>query len=214
MLRRVILPVVKAWPGDHGRRLAQHRGDALRGELAAVQRAEIGELALGRRRVDAVAEIVLAAGIELDVGGQLVAELVEEAVEAAEMVVVPVAHDQRVELRRIDADQLHVVDQHFGRVAVVQHHACWAARASIPATATGPIHCAAICGSRRRAPPARSTTPLRLLRPQEQVEAANRPAPGSRACRRSAPRSARRCAISTQGKWRPQPQRRRGPPNP
>ena len=49
LLRRAILPVVKAWPGDHGRRFAQHGRYLLRGELAAIERAEIGELALGGR---------------------------------------------------------------------------------------------------------------------------------------------------------------------
>lgn len=37
------------------------------------------------------------------------------------MIVVAVADDQPVELCRIDADQLHVVEQHLGRVAVVEH---------------------------------------------------------------------------------------------
>ena len=114
--------------GDHGRRFAQHGRDLLRRELAAVEGAEIGELALGRRRTDPVAEIVLAAGIELDVGRQLVAEFVEEAEQAAEMIVMAVADDQRVEFRRIDADQFHVVQQHFGRIAVVQHQRALASR--------------------------------------------------------------------------------------
>ena len=64
---------------DHGRGFAQHRRNLLRRKLAAIERAEIGELALGRRRADAVTEIVLAAGVELEVGRQLVAEFVEEA---------------------------------------------------------------------------------------------------------------------------------------
>ena len=41
--------------------------------------------------------------------------------QAAEMIVVPVADDQRLDLRRIDADQLHVVEQRFGRIAEVEH---------------------------------------------------------------------------------------------
>ena len=81
---RLILPVVKAWSGDHRRRLAQHRRDLLRGDLAAVERAEFAELPRRRRAADAMAEIVLAAGIELEVGRQHVAILVEEADQAAD----------------------------------------------------------------------------------------------------------------------------------
>src|SRR5262249_35696064 len=76
---------------DHGRRFAQHRRHLLRGELAAVERAEIGELALRGRRVNAMTEIVLAAGVEFDIGWKLVAEFIEEAEQAAEMIVVAVA---------------------------------------------------------------------------------------------------------------------------
>ena len=96
-LRALDLAGGESMAGDHGRRLAQHGRDLLRRQLPAIQRAEIGELALGRRGVDAVTEIVLAAGIELDVGRQLVAEFVEEADQAAEMIVVAVADDQRIE---------------------------------------------------------------------------------------------------------------------
>ena len=64
---------------DHGRRFAQHVVTFLRGELAAVKHAEIGELALVGVAADAMAEIVLAAGVEFDVGRQLVAEFFEEA---------------------------------------------------------------------------------------------------------------------------------------
>src|SRR3954463_3658807 len=72
---------------DHGRRLAQHGRDPLRCQLAAIERAEIGELAFCSGCTDAMTEIVLAAGIELDVGRQLIAEFVEEAEQAAEMIV-------------------------------------------------------------------------------------------------------------------------------
>src|SRR6478752_140130 len=82
---------------DHGRGFAQHGRNLLRRKLTAIQRAEIRELALGRRGADAVTEIVLAAGIELEVGRQLVPEFVEEADETAEMIVVPVTDDQRIE---------------------------------------------------------------------------------------------------------------------
>ena len=44
------------------------------------------------------------------------------------MIVMAVADDQRIEFRGIDADQLHVVDEDVGRVAVVQHQRALAAR--------------------------------------------------------------------------------------
>ena len=68
-----------------------------------------------------MAEIVLAAGIELDVGRQHVAILPEEADQAAVMVDMTVADDQRLHLARVDPQQPDVVDQRRGRVAEVEH---------------------------------------------------------------------------------------------
>src|SRR5260370_42585336 len=61
---------------DDGRCLAQHGRDPPRRQLPAVERAEIGELAAADRR-NALPEIILPAGGELEVGRRLVAVLVE-----------------------------------------------------------------------------------------------------------------------------------------
>jgi hypothetical protein len=69
-----------------------------------------------------MAEVILAAGVELHIGGQDVAVLVEERLQAAEVVVVAMTDDQRIDLGRINADQFHVVEEHGRSIAVVQHH--------------------------------------------------------------------------------------------
>ena len=59
-------------------------------------------------------KIVFAASIEFQVGWQDVAIFVEKALQPAEMIVVAVAYDQRVDLGGIDAGQLYVVEKHAG----------------------------------------------------------------------------------------------------
>ena len=105
---------------DHGRRLAQHHRDLVRDDRATIERAEFAVLPLRRRRADAMAEIVLAACVELYVGRKHAAIFVEEADQAAVVVDVPVADDQRLDLARIDLQQAHVVDDRRRRVAEVQ----------------------------------------------------------------------------------------------
>jgi len=67
-----------------------------------------------------VAEVIFAAGIELDVGRQLVAEFGEKAVQSAEMIEVPVAHDQRADLRRIHLQDFDVVEERVRAVAEIE----------------------------------------------------------------------------------------------
>jgi hypothetical protein len=100
--------------------LRQHGLDLARRELAPVQGAEIGELA--RHAVIAVAEIVLAAGVEGQLRRQHAAVPVEEVKQAAVVVEMPVTDDQRLDLGGVGADQLEVVQQRFGRVAKIEQH--------------------------------------------------------------------------------------------
>lgn len=106
--------------GDDGRRLAQNRRDLLCDEVAPVELAEIGELALHRTRADAMAEIVLAAGIELEVGRERSAVPGEEAVQPAIMVVMAMADDQGIDLGRVDLEDADIVEERIGAVAEIE----------------------------------------------------------------------------------------------
>ena len=94
---------------DHGRGLAQHGLHLLCGDLLAVEDAELTVLP-GRGAADTMTEIILAAGIELHVGGQHAAILVEKSDQAAVMIDMAVADDQRIDLRRIHIQKADVVD--------------------------------------------------------------------------------------------------------
>ena len=65
------------------------------------------------------AEALLAADVERQLRAQLAFGLAQEAGKAAEMVVVAVAQHQRVEPRRVDAEQPGIVEERLGREAVV-----------------------------------------------------------------------------------------------
>lgn len=67
-----------------------------------------------------MAEIVLAAGKEREIGWQRRAEFIEETDQTAVMVEVAVADDQRLDLLRIGADQFEVVEKRGGRVAEIE----------------------------------------------------------------------------------------------
>ena len=86
---------------DHGRRLAQHRRHLVRVDLAALECAVLTQLPR-RAAAEAMAEIVLAAGIELQVGRQHAAILAQEADQAAVMIDMAVADDQRLDLAGVD----------------------------------------------------------------------------------------------------------------
>ena len=60
------------------------------------------------------AEIVLAAGIKREIGRQDVAIFVEEPDQAAEMIVVPVADDQRLDLLWIGASNSRLLSSAVG----------------------------------------------------------------------------------------------------
>jgi len=119
MLDRLILPVVKGMFGDNRRAFGKNDRHLVRDQLPAVQRAEFGQLA-GCAAIS-LAEIVLTAGVEFDVGRQHVAIFLQKADQAAVMVEVTVANDHSVDLRGIGAGQLDVVEQRFRRIAEVEH---------------------------------------------------------------------------------------------
>ncbi len=107
-------------PADHDRALRQHHLHVVGRDIAAVEHAEVVELTRRRRAVVALAEIVLAAGVERQFRGQRLAVTVEEADEPAPMIEMAVAQDQRVDLLHVDAEQVHVPGQHLGRPAIVE----------------------------------------------------------------------------------------------
>src|SRR5262245_21160565 len=85
---------------DYGRRLAQHRRHLVRVDLASNQRAILAQLSR-RGPAEPMAEIVFTAGIQLEVGRKYAPVLAQEADQAAVMVDVAVADDQRLDLGRI-----------------------------------------------------------------------------------------------------------------
>ena len=85
MLGALDLAGGESMAGDHGGISAQHGLDLARRELAPIERTEIGELAWVAP-VYAMTEIVLAAGVEREVGGQDAAVFVEEPDQTAEMI--------------------------------------------------------------------------------------------------------------------------------
>ncbi len=104
---------------DDDRILGQHRLDVERLQLAAVERTEIGEAAVGLAQ-EAVAEIVLAAGIEAQILAHLRPPRFEKPDQPAVMVEMPVAEDQRVHLGRVDFQQLEIVGVNIGGEAEIQ----------------------------------------------------------------------------------------------
>ena len=86
--------------GDDGRRRAHHHPHLERGELAAVEDAEVRQVARLRPGAEAAAEGVLAADVEREIGGQAIAVLLQERQQAAEVVVMAVAQDVVRDRRR------------------------------------------------------------------------------------------------------------------
>ena len=119
MLLRLILPVVKACPpittGDS-------HSTSLTFCLAISRRSSIPKSlkSPGARPTVALAEIVLAAGIHRDVGWQVLAVLVEKSEQAAPMIEMAVAQDQRVDPGRVDLEQIHVAVDRLGRPTIIQ----------------------------------------------------------------------------------------------
>src|SRR6516225_10804314 len=74
------LPGGEGVAGDHGRMLAQDGRDLLSRQSEPIERAKVGQLA--RRPNQTMAEIVLAAGVELHVRWQRATILVEESHQA------------------------------------------------------------------------------------------------------------------------------------
>jgi hypothetical protein len=120
MLLRFDLAGRECLAADHNRRFTQHDLDILPGEIAPVEHAEIAELALRAGADIALAEIVLAAGVHGQIGRQVLAVLLEKTEQPAPMVEMTVAHDQRIDLGRIDLQELHVAVDGIGRPAEVE----------------------------------------------------------------------------------------------
>ena len=118
-LARLILPVVKAWPAITVGVLGQHDLDLRDASSRRSSAPHSARLAPGWP-AEPPAEVVLAAGVEREVGRQDARYLSRKPMQAAEVVVMPVADDQRIDLVRIGADDLHVVEQRFRRVAEVE----------------------------------------------------------------------------------------------
>ena len=99
--------------------LSQNDRNLVRDKLAAIEHAKFNKSA--GCAVVTFAEIVLAAGIELDVGGQHVAILVQEADKTTVVIEMTMAHDHRIDLAGIGASQFDIVDQSLRRIAEIEH---------------------------------------------------------------------------------------------
>src|ERR1035437_3155346 len=66
-------------------------------------------------------EVVFTSGVELHIRRQRAAVLVQKSDQSAVMVEMAMAHDQRVDFLRIDADDIEIVEQCLRRVAVIEH---------------------------------------------------------------------------------------------
>src|SRR5262249_39534330 len=107
---------------NNRRAFAQYDRDFARLERAPVQIAEIAEGARRAGRQDAVAEVVLAASIELYVGGQRVAIFVEERDEPAVVIEVAVADDKRIDLPWVGPEIIEIGKKRRWRIGVIEHY--------------------------------------------------------------------------------------------
>ena len=110
-------------------------------------------------------------GVELQFGRQRRAILVEEAQQAAEVIEMSVADDQRLDLLRIDPDHLHIVEQRFGRVAEID-------------TVATVRSCATSASSGSRPPARRRTAQLPRARVRSRADPDPRRAPRHQAAGR------------------------------
>ena len=155
---------------DHRRRLGENQLDPMGGDCAAIKHAAISERAR-RRACVPLAEIVLAAAIEREFRRQRVAFFIEEADEAAPMIVVTVAEDEGADLARIYSLQVHIGHQRFRRVAEIEQD-----RASIGAALRIQQQRQTPLGMKRTAEIGRTSdfyrNPVYLLRARKTVESA------------------------------------------
>ena len=101
--------------GDDRRLRRHHQRQVGVQNRLAVERAE---LAAG---IAANAEAILAADIKRHLGLKRAPGGVEKADHAAEMIVMAMAEHQRVEGRRVDVEDAHIVEQHLRRIAEIDH---------------------------------------------------------------------------------------------
>ena len=107
---------------DHDWHLGQHRRDPRLLQCMPVDHAVRQERPV-ILLLDAMAECILATDIKAKVVLHAVTVLRQNPEHAAKMVEMPVAEDERVDRRDIDAEQFKVVVEHVGRVAEVEQDA-------------------------------------------------------------------------------------------
>ena len=99
--------------GHQGRSLGHHQRQISVRDGLTVERAEVAPC------VPAQAEAIFTADKERHLVLQLAVARLQEADHATEMVVVTVAENERVENRRVDLKDAHVVEQSFGRITEI-----------------------------------------------------------------------------------------------
>src|SRR3984957_16529149 len=104
---------------DHHRRLTENELDVLPRDVATVEHAEVAQIALPGPGV-ALAEIVLATGIHRQIRGQILAMPVEKSKQTAPVIEMTMAQNQRVDLRRVDLEQVHVAVDGLRRPTIVK----------------------------------------------------------------------------------------------
>src|SRR5690242_2462623 len=98
---------------DHGRLRGHHQRQSGIENGLAIERTELSA------EIAAYAKRILAPDIERDARLQRAAVLLEEPDHAAEMIVVSMAEDHRIECGRLDPDDRHVVVEDLGREAEI-----------------------------------------------------------------------------------------------
>src|SRR5207247_290891 len=109
----------EAVPRDDGGLVGDDDAHVGAGEVAAIEDAKALRLA-SRGNDPPVAERVLSARVERQVGSHLSPVPLEQWNEASEVIEVAVTDDQGVDRRRVDLQEIQVVEQRRGREAEVQ----------------------------------------------------------------------------------------------
>src|ERR1017187_3183306 len=115
------LPRGEGMVTDDGRSLAQYDTHISRRECTTIKITEIAELTRFSSPLHPMTEVVFTSGVELHIRRQRAAVLVQKSDQSAVMVEMAMAHDQRVDFLRIDADDIEIVEQCLRRVAVIEH---------------------------------------------------------------------------------------------
>src|SRR5262245_30773169 len=108
---------------DQRRRLVQHCGQLVRLDLAPIACPILPELPRRIRTAHAMAKVVLAACIELQVSRKYVAILIQKADQSAVVIDMAMTEDQGLNVARVHPQETNIVDDRRGIAEVEKHRA-------------------------------------------------------------------------------------------